>query len=59
MDRADDPGVLSLQAYDSQAWQVHLRLRHIGINFRVFQINYAELKRLLQQISSSEQFDYV
>ena len=43
MNRPDSPGNLHEQLYESEAWETHLRLRHLITNFRVFQLNYSDI----------------
>ena len=52
----DDPGLLSLQVYQSEAYQVFMRLQTFSSNYYVFHRNYQELNQLLSSTQNPDTF---
>ncbi len=55
----DDPTLLSNQVYQSEAYQIYLRLHNFSVNHYVFAKNYEEIKELLLAAESSETFHLI
>jgi hypothetical protein len=52
----DDPALLSVQVYRSEAYQIYLRLHTFALNHFVFARNYEELRKLLVAAQSPDVF---
>lgn len=55
----DDPAALSREIYDSEAFQIQLRLETLAVNYFVLQRNYEEIKILLMAVQHPNTFDQV
>lgn len=53
----DDPGQLSKEVYQSEAFQIDLRFEILATNYFIFERNYEEMKRLLSAMEHPDAFD--